>query len=1049
MPRGNKRNASGSAGPARRSSRTPAKPEPAPAKKTKGGSSSDASPVKAARKASPSPAPATREGRGRASKASKVEETKTQKGQGDIVESKGRVTRAVVKEKEEETTTTTSRGRSSTRKVDKPKEEPAPTRTSRSKSTTTPKNTAKSTPKKTETPKGGRGQSARGRGKKEEEVEDEKSESEKEEEEVEEEEEPPKKAAAKSTPKGRAKPPAKSPAKAKTPKAQTPSPKKAASPKAVPKPASSRSRSRGGKNEDVSPQVVLEKMDTSNLGTTSETPSEIKSPRGRRAKKEDTKTTPSPRPTRSRRSVQKDEESAEQVKEETTSDKVEETAEVDDVKDTETEKPAESSEAKGDEVEGVPDVEDSKATEDVKDEEVPVVTEKVDEEKDSVDEDKEKDGVDEEMETAEEKVGETETDEKPTEDQTESENVEQEMDSTAVSEQVTEPTVEEEKQDKEPESEQIVEEPEQAKETSVANVEPVAEAVEISDEETSSVVVEPATSEAVQISDDSQSVPADDEPEEPVVIPDDVDAVQSEPIQIEDEAPVPVQNSVNEEPEAMEQDEVQTIEDEDASVPVIAEQPASTDGEQNGQTDCRKRKIEDVEETEEEDASAKRACVTEEPAIEQVQENGETSQTVEEDDNIGKKEITQYMDDVTTLTPEEDYVMVNIAEVPESNSKEVLDSLPQITTQQSSSESVKTNSDSIENLGPLFNRKIISNPSLSTVGSDPSKQFTIVSYNILAQCHLERNDYSFTSPEYLTLEHRHQKMMPEFQFLDADIVCLQEVGPTYFESLLLPGMKSLGYSGIMKKRTEEYFDEGEATFWKDSRFSLVNSELLSVARLADKEVEDAGLDEDVKKAILKYLDMPDVLVLTQLKCNFTNNHLTVGNIHVQWGKMEVPDIQCIQIACAIKALVNLAGSETNPHVLCGDFNSEVTSPGYQLVLEGYLSDSMIDQLQSLANLQLPDGSKKALFNQLYRAFQHPSSNIKSSYLTVQEKEPSVTSYNRVMRAAVDYIFYSANSLDVRGILEVAAESVVTGTGGIPDATFPSDHVSIKSILSFK
>jgi mRNA deadenylase 3'-5' endonuclease subunit Ccr4 len=108
---------------------------------------------------------------------------------------------------------------------------------------------------------------------------------------------------------------------------------------------------------------------------------------------------------------------------------------------------------------------------------------------------------------------------------------------------------------------------------------------------------------------------------------------------------------------------------------------------------------------------------------------------------------------------------------------------------QQSSDSVKTNSDSIENLGPLFNRKIISNPSLSTVGSDPSKQFTVVSYNILAQCHLERNDYSFTSPEYLALEHRHQKMMSEFQFLDADVVCLQEVGPAYFESLLLPGMK--------------------------------------------------------------------------------------------------------------------------------------------------------------------------------------------------------------------------------------------------------------------
>ena len=63
-----------------------------------------------------------------------------------------------------------------------------------------------------------------------------------------------------------------------------------------------------------------------------------------------------------------------------------------------------------------------------------------------------------------------------------------------------------------------------------------------------------------------------------------------------------------------------------------------------------------------------------------------------------------------------------------------------------------------------------------------------------------------------------------------------------------------------------------------------------------------------------------------------------------------------QIACAIKALLNLAGGDTNPHILCGDFNSEASSPGYQLVMEGYLSDDKIDELQSLENLTLPDGS---------------------------------------------------------------------------------------------
>ena len=63
-----------------------------------------------------------------------------------------------------------------------------------------------------------------------------------------------------------------------------------------------------------------------------------------------------------------------------------------------------------------------------------------------------------------------------------------------------------------------------------------------------------------------------------------------------------------------------------------------------------------------------------------------------------------------------------------------------------------------------------------------------------------------------------------------------------------------------------------------------------------------------------------------------------------------------QIASAIKEVVSKAGSDLTPHILCGDFNSEVTSPGYQLCKEGYLSDSCIQQLQSLENLQFPDGT---------------------------------------------------------------------------------------------
>ena len=71
-----------------------------------------------------------------------------------------------------------------------------------------------------------------------------------------------------------------------------------------------------------------------------------------------------------------------------------------------------------------------------------------------------------------------------------------------------------------------------------------------------------------------------------------------------------------------------------------------------------------------------------------------------------------------------------------------------------------------------------------------------------------------------------------------------------------------------------------------------------------------------------------------------------------------PHVFCpifFQIACAIKEVVNKAGSEACPHIMCGDFNSEPLSAGYCMAKDGYLSDeATITQLQSLTNLELPD-----------------------------------------------------------------------------------------------
>lgn len=54
-----------------------------------------------------------------------------------------------------------------------------------------------------------------------------------------------------------------------------------------------------------------------------------------------------------------------------------------------------------------------------------------------------------------------------------------------------------------------------------------------------------------------------------------------------------------------------------------------------------------------------------------------------------------------------------------------------------------------------------------------------------------------------------------------------------------------------------------------------------------------------------------------------------------------------------------------------------------------------------------------------------------------------------MKAAVDYVFFSSNCLDNVGVLGLPSDEAITQTGGIPNEVFPSDHVSIKAVFSFR
>lgn len=354
----------------------------------------------------------------------------------------------------------------------------------------------------------------------------------------------------------------------------------------------------------------------------------------------------------------------------------------------------------------------------------------------------------------------------------------------------------------------------------------------------------------------------------------------------------------------------------------------------------------------------------------------------------------------------------------------------------------------------IFNRAKVPNPAVPADSVDTSRTFSVVSYNILAECARLRADYSYTAPEFLGQEYRHGLLMRELQYLNGDVVCLQEVNPAYFNTVLLPEMQKLGYDGTMIKRTKEPHDEGEATFYRTALFELENRKGVPLTEVAEKdfclapqEVEAGGLSAEVGAAVSKYLDRADVVLITKLRSKVTGKCFTVGNIHVVWDSMRSPDVQCIQAACAIKEVVGVAGGEGAAHIICGDFNSEWSSPAYQLVLDGYLSDASIRKLQAVERLDLSEGSK-SLVNHLWRAFQHTSSNLRSAYSTVTGSEPEITTYTSSMHNSVDYIFFSSGSLVPVAVWKTVDRPVVDATNGLPDRDFPSDHLSMKALMAF-
>uniref|UniRef100_A0A3P8UK50 Angel homolog 1 n=1 Tax=Cynoglossus semilaevis TaxID=244447 RepID=A0A3P8UK50_CYNSE len=216
--------------------------------------------------------------------------------------------------------------------------------------------------------------------------------------------------------------------------------------------------------------------------------------------------------------------------------------------------------------------------------------------------------------------------------------------------------------------------------------------------------------------------------------------------------------------------------------------------------------------------------------------------------------------------------------------------------------------------------------------SKTSMEFTVMSYNILAQDLLETHEdlYMHCPLEVLDWNYRCKVLLDEIVKWNPDILCLQEVQENHYHEQLYPVLSQIGYTCVYKCRTGAKTD-GCATCYRSCCFSEVSVSLLEFFR------------PDIE--MLNRHNVGIVLLLRPLVAQASESKtasplLCVGNTHLLFNprRGDVKLAQAAMMLAEIDSVVTSAkakGEHCNV-VLCGDFNSVPHMPLYQLITTGNL-----------------------------------------------------------------------------------------------------------------
>lgn len=337
---------------------------------------------------------------------------------------------------------------------------------------------------------------------------------------------------------------------------------------------------------------------------------------------------------------------------------------------------------------------------------------------------------------------------------------------------------------------------------------------------------------------------------------------------------------------------------------------------------------------------------------------------------------------------------------------------------------------------------------VSKIGS-----FNVLTYNMLSDIYAHPEKYFYCPQWALSWEYRQKNLLHEVLLYDADILCLQEVQSDHFENFFKPQLITYGYSAIYKKKTNEvytgngYTSEGCAIFFRNHVFKEVVSYELEYSKTAlplIEKLEPSQRDEAKIRLIKDNVALAVILEMVEDTSLDTASwsRLCVVTTHIYASK-SFPDVKLLQVSDLINEIENII-DERIPLLICGDFNSIPESDPYILLANRKMNpthvEEAIDPLGIYQHLKLHHSIKLAsTYPSAFFKLGNNTDGDRMIMINQRTGEPSFTSLT-LNRRTLDYIFYTEDSLEVEGLLQLPdCDSVGRA---LPSPLWSSDHIAL-------